>query len=268
MEYTELMPNPASWRTTWPPMNPVAPIRRIRISRTSRPHYSNSDPMSLFCLVHGSTQNASCWDLLIPELERRGHETLRVNLPADEPDASATRYADIISEAIPERRGDTIVVAHSASGLFLPLVAQKRRIRRMAFLASVIPQIGKSLLDQLRDDPEMLNPEWIGKDPTKDEQIARYFLFHDCPPELSKWALSTLRLMYARQALAEICPLRHWPDVLSSYIFCRDDRTIRPEWSRRAARERLGVDPIKLPGGHCPHVSRPVQLADLLTTVA
>lgn len=125
--------------------------------------------MSLFCLVHGSTQNASCWDLLVPELGRRGHECVRVDLPADEPDASAARYAEIISQAIPENRGDVIVVAHSASGLFLPLVTQKRRITRMVFLASVIPQIGKSLLDQLPDDPEMLNPDWIGKDPTKDE---------------------------------------------------------------------------------------------------
>jgi hypothetical protein len=71
--------------------------------------------MSLFCLIHGPTQNAVCWNLLISELEQRGHETLPVKLPADEPDSSATRYADIISEAIPEQRGDAIVVTQSAS---------------------------------------------------------------------------------------------------------------------------------------------------------
>jgi hypothetical protein len=41
--------------------------------------------MSLFCLVHGSTQSAACWDLLIPKLERRGHDVVRMNLPTDEP---------------------------------------------------------------------------------------------------------------------------------------------------------------------------------------
>ena len=223
--------------------------------------------MSLFCLVHGSTQNGSCWDLLIPELERRGHETVRVNLPANEPEASATRYSDAIAEAIPADRGDTIVVAHSASGLFLPFVPAKRRIRRLVFLAAVIPQIGKSLLDQVKNDPQMFNPEWIGKNPVQDEQVSLEFLFHDCSPESSKWALTTMSLMFARRAILEECSLSIWPAVPASCILCLDDRTIQPEWSRRAARERLGIDPIELPGGHCPCVSRPDALAEVLTAL-
>jgi len=220
--------------------------------------------MSLFCLVHGSTQNASCWDLLIPGLERRGHDAMTVNLPTNEPEASATQYADVISEVLPAHRDDAVVVAHSASGLFLPFIPERRRIQRLVFLASVLPQIGKSLLDQVNDDPQMFNAEWIGKDPTKDELIALHFLFHDCSPEVSQWALSTMSLMYARQAIVETCPLRVWPAVPSSYILCCDDRTIQPEWFRRAARERLGIQPIELPGGHCPHVSRPGELAEVL----
>ena len=42
------------------------------------------------------------------------------------------------------------------------------------------------------------------------------------------------------------------PDVPCSSIVCADDRTISPAWSRRIARERLGVDPIELPGGTLP----------------
>ncbi len=223
--------------------------------------------MSLFCLVHGSTQSASCWDLLIPKLEQRGHDVVRMNLPTNEPAASATRYADAIAAAIPADRGDVVVVAHSASGLFLPLVPGKCRVQRLVFLAAVIPQIGRSLLDQMNDDPQMLNPGWIGKDPTKDQQIALHFLFHDCSPEVSKWALSTMSLMYARQAMIETCPLNVWPPVPSSYILCLDDRTIQPEWSRRAARERLGAAAIELPGGHCPYVSRPGELAEVLAAL-
>lgn len=221
--------------------------------------------MSLFCLVHGSTQNASCWDLLIPQLEQRGHDTMRLNLPTNEPEASATRYADLISEVLPAYRDDTVIVAHSASGLFLPFIPERRRIRRLIFLAAVIPQIGRSLLDQVNEG--MLNPDWIGKDPTKDAQVAREFLFHDCTPETTEWALTTVSLMFARQAILEVCPLETWPVVPVSYILCRDDRTIQPEWSRRAARERIGIQPIELPGGHCPHVSRPDELAEVLASL-
>jgi pimeloyl-ACP methyl ester carboxylesterase len=223
--------------------------------------------MSLFCLVHGSTQNASCWDLLIPRLEKCGHQVVGVNLPTNEPEASATRYAEVIAAAIPADRDDAIVVAHSASGLFLPLVPRKRQVRRLVFLAAVIPQIGKSLLDQVNNDKSMFNPEWLGKDPTKDDQLALRFLFHDCSPETSAWALRTVSLMYARQAILEVCPLNTWPAVPSSYILCDEDRTIQPAWSRRAARERLGVAPVELPGGHCPYVSRPQELADVLAVL-
>ncbi len=220
--------------------------------------------MSLFCLVHGSTQNASGWDLLVHELEQRGNEVVRMNLPTDEPEASASRYADVIAEAIPPDRDDAIVVAHSASGLFLPLVPERRAVRRLVHLAAVVPQIGMSLRDQVAHDKDIFHPEWLGKDPTKDERIAMEFLFHDCSPEVGKWALGTMSLMFARQAMLEICPFNVWPAVPSSYILCAGDRAIQPEWSCRAARERLEVDPIELPGGHCPHISRPGALAEVL----
>lgn len=113
----------------------------------------------------------------------------------------------------------------------------------------------------------MFNPEWLGKDPTKDDELARKFLFHDCSPEMTNWALSTMSLMFARQAILEVCPVSTWPAVSSSYILSLDDKAIQPEWSRRAARERLGVDPIELPGGHCPYVSRPSDLADVLSAL-
>jgi pimeloyl-ACP methyl ester carboxylesterase len=224
--------------------------------------------MSLFCLVHGSTQNSTGWDLLVVELEKRGHEVVRMNLPADEPDAGGTRYAELIAQAIPAHRDDALVVAHSASGLFLPLVPAERRVRRIVFLAAIIPQIGKTFRDQISENKDMFNPEWVGKDPTKDHPAARDFLFHDCSPEVSNWALTTLRLMFARQAMLEVCPLNSWPDVPSSYIVCSDDRTVRPDWCRRAARERLGVTPFELPGGHCPHVSRPGKLAEMLSPLS
>jgi pimeloyl-ACP methyl ester carboxylesterase len=200
----------------------------------------------------------------VPELEERGHAVVRPQLPTNEPEASAARYAEAIADSIPADRQDAIVAAHSASGMFLPLVPERRRVRRLVFLAAVIPQIGKSLLDQVKAEKDMLNPEWVGKDPTKDEALAEKFLFHDCSPEMRKWGWSRMSLMFARQAMLEICPLKVWPDVPCSYILCTEDRTIQPGWARRTAKERLGVEAVELPGGHCPYVSRPKDLAEVL----
>lgn len=220
--------------------------------------------MSRFCLVHGSTQNASGWKLLVPELVNRGHDVVSVRLPTDEPESSGTRYAEIIGDSLKNSKENAVVVAHSVSGLFLPLVAAHYPVSRMVFLVAIIPQVGKSFLEQVQDNRDMFWPDWIGKDPTKDHESALHFLFHDCAPETAKWALTTLSLMYARQAMVEIFPLDHWPDVPSSYILCREDRTLQPDWLREAVRERLGVTPNELPGGHCPHVSRPRELAEVL----
>jgi len=218
--------------------------------------------MATFVLVHGSTHSARAWDLVKAELERQHQSVITPELPADEPDASATRYAEVIAASLPEN-GYPIVVAHSAAGWFLPLVAAHRRVRRMVFLAAAVPRIGTSFLELLRAEPEMVNPAWLGKDP-RVESVANEFLFHDCPPDRLTWAHATIRVVKAQHAMIERYPLEHWPDVPASYIVCGEDRTIQPAWSRKIARLQLAVEPIELPGGHCPYISRPTELAEVL----
>jgi hypothetical protein len=58
------------------------------------------------------------------------------------------------------------------------------------------------------------------------------------------------------------------PDIPKSYILMREDGMIRPQWSRIAAAQRLGVQPIELSGGHSPMLADPDQLTELLLHVA
>jgi pimeloyl-ACP methyl ester carboxylesterase len=223
--------------------------------------------VGVFCLVHGSTQDARCWDLLAPHLERQGHRVVRATLPTDEPLADTNRYAASIRRAIDESDGDVVIVGHSASGFFLPVVAAQRPVARMVFLAATIPVVGKSFRDQVLADPAMFQPDWRGKDPSIDDDVARSFLFHDCAPRVTEWAMGVRIRLPLQSVVTEPCPLARWPDVPASYVVCADDRTISPDWSRRAARERLGVEAIEIPGGHCPYLSRPAQLADVLSSL-
>lgn len=205
--------------------------------------------------------------MLTPELERRGHRALLADLPAGVTQLPAETYRDAILAACAEAN-DVILVAASMSGIFLPLTAESDRVRKVVYEAGMIPPIGISPMQMVRSDMSMFNPSWIGKDPTRDTQAARDFLFHDCSPEIVKWALGTLRLMVPAAVLNKPLPIQRLTPKPSAYIVCRDDRTILPDWSRRAARERLGVEPFELAGGHCPHVSRPAELANLLSAIA
>ena len=227
--------------------------------------------MTSYCLIHSSGQGPKGWELVVKELERRGHRVLTPALDVSRAaDEGLVYHADTIVDAL-EQSGlepsEVVCVAHSASGMYLPLVADRVPLRRMVFLAALIPRPGLSFMDQFRADPSMFNSAWLGKNPLEDE-VALEFVYHDCPPERLDWAMSTRILFYAKRAMQEPCPLETWPAMAATYIVCADDRTITPAWQRRAAREWLGVEPIELPGGHCPNVSRPVALADVLEGVA
>jgi pimeloyl-ACP methyl ester carboxylesterase len=138
--------------------------------------------MSTFCLVHGSTQSPAGWDQLIPALAALGHEYLRVDLPTDRPDLGANAYAAIIAQSLENFPG-SIVVAHSASGLFLPLVLQHRKVAALVYLAAVIPQPGESFVSQYNKGPGMYQAGFAGKNPTASEELALHYLLHDGPLE-------------------------------------------------------------------------------------
>jgi pimeloyl-ACP methyl ester carboxylesterase len=232
--------------------------------------------VATFGLVHGASHGAWCWERLIPALEARGHRALAVDLPVEDPEAGCLRYAEVVDRALPAA-DDLVLVGHSLAGLTVPLVAARRPVRKVVFLCALIPAFGRSLLDQAAAEPEMYHPVQRGHpgrvtDPDgttwlRDEDAARDVFYHDCTPADVRWAFTRLR----RQAAAprrEPCPLSAWPAGECAYVLCREDRAVSPDWSRRAARERLGVEPIELDGGHSPFISRPAALAAVLDRLA
>ena len=59
-------------------------------------------------------------------------------------------------------------------------------------------------------------------------------------------------------------PLRAWPDVPTRFLLCRNDRFFPVEFMRRVVKERLGITPDEMDGGHLPALSRPKELVDRL----
>lgn len=220
--------------------------------------------MSTFGLVHGGGFGAWCWEHLLPELDTRGHEVATVDLTPDDFAAGAARCAEVVNHAFAGING-LVLVGHSITGLVIPLVAARHPVERLIFLHALLPRPGQSVADQIEDEPDMFNPEMFAAQVPfwEDEAVAVRFLLHDCSPEVAHDAFCRLRPEPGVLG-AEVTPLQAWPDVPCSYIVCINDRTATPRWARRAARERLGVEPIEVPGGHCPMLSRPQQLAEAL----
>ena len=191
-----------------------------------------------FVLVHGAWHGAWCWERLVPELEAHGHTTIEVDLPAEDPEAGLTRYAELTAAAMGDA-DDVVVVGHSLGAATIPLVASLRPVRHLVFLCGLVPEPGRSVTDRYGED--VFVPGFVGNTGTRedgasfwpDPSAAKRCFYHDC-----------------------------------SSVLCRDERCIRPDWSRRVSRELLGVEPLELGGGHSPFVSRPAELAELLVRLA
>jgi pimeloyl-ACP methyl ester carboxylesterase len=224
-----------------------------------------------YVLLHGTAQSAAGWDRLVAALEDRGHRAFVIDFPVDQPDLLAADYARIAVSQVPAAVREPVVLAHSGAGLLLPAVANSIGAGRLGWIAAVVPDFdgGTSFTDQITAaSAEIAHDEWreFGRLSTDDPVFAAYFAFHDCDLQTLRWGLSTMRLFFPEAVYAESPPAR--PPMPSMFVLPQQDRTLRPSWLRRIARERLGVEPIEIPGGHFPHVSRPHALADILTRPA
>jgi hypothetical protein len=190
------------------------------------------------------------------ELRARGHDPVAPDLPAGNDSASLSTYADAVLDALGDR-SDPVVVAQSFGGFTAPLVCARARSRLLVLLAAMIPSPG-----------EPPNDWWEGTgyldevSSNGDDVMATYY--HDVPPALAAEALRRERDHPSSAAMREPWPLEHWPDVPTRVLLCRDDRFFPPTFLRRVARERLGITPDEIEGGHCVALSRPSELADRL----
>jgi pimeloyl-ACP methyl ester carboxylesterase len=228
--------------------------------------------VTTFVLVHGAWHGPSCWDRLVPELEQLGHQAVAVDLPSSAVEASTMDYVAAIEKQI-EDPAETVLVAHSLSGLVAPLVAARLPLRELVFLAALLPLPGKSWRDQLAVSRPMA-PEFYDTflpRQRKDDDGRSYWdgadaaelFYHDCTPDDAALATTKLRPQ-ASTPLAETTPLTGPPRVACRYIVCDKDRAVSPVWAAQAAVDRFGAAVTHLDSSHSPFWSRPAELAGLL----
>jgi pimeloyl-ACP methyl ester carboxylesterase len=229
--------------------------------------------VATFALIHGSWHGAWCWESLTPLLEEAGHKVVAPNLPIEDKAASFDRYAEVVCAAL-DGCDDIVLVAHSMGGYTAPLVASRRPIRHLVYLAALVPRVGLSLLEQMTADPHMVNPAQLtglsfdAEQETaarEDIEITRHLFFADCHDEIVASAINRLRPQAGYPSMVKTSLVDH-PSVRCSYIACTEDQMVSLEWSRRVA-DQLGAEFIEIPGGHSPFLSRPEALADVLLSL-
>lgn len=214
--------------------------------------------MATYALVHGAGGSAWDWHLVSAALCERGHRTVAVDLPCEDDDAGLVASADAVVDAVVASVGaptDLVVVAQSLGAYTAPLVCERLPVDLLVLLAAMTPVPGESA------------GEWwanTGHDEVVDPTLDPVALFcHDVPRELQEQALQHRRDQSATP-MGEPFPLPAWPDVPKEYLLCRDDRFFPAAWNRGLVRERLGLDPVEIPGSHAAYLSQPTVVAEHL----
>jgi len=224
--------------------------------------------MTEFVLVHGSTQSPAGWDRLADALGTHGHHVTAVDLTPGRSEWTVADYAGQAAAQAGEPAGRRVVVGHSGAGVLLPAIAGATQASAAVWLAAYVSDLaaGHSMAQDVAAHRDAIfHADWLGVDPTSDPDLAARFLFHDCDPPTRQWALSTLRLFNPGPAVYQDLPRPLPPGITPAFILPTRDRTLRPEWMRQAARQRLHTEPVELDAGHCPHVSQPETVAHILS---
>jgi pimeloyl-ACP methyl ester carboxylesterase len=221
-----------------------------------------------FVLVPGAGGAAWYWHRVVPLLERAGHEAMAVDLPGDDENAGLPEYAALVLAAT---RGadDVVLVAQSLGGFTAPLVARDlvkagTAPRGIVLVNAMIPAPGETpgaWWDDVGQADARVEAAEAGGWPVEFD-LDNYFL-HDVDPEVAATGEPYQR-DEVDAVFACVCDIAAWPDVPTRVVSGADDRFFPLALQQRVARERLGVEPRVVPGGHLVALSQPQSLTDVL----
>ena len=226
--------------------------------------------MSTYVLIHGAGSDSWYWHLVEPELRARGHDVVAPDLPCEDDSAGLGAYTDAVIDAFGGHdASDVVVVAQSLGGFTAPLVCERVPVRLMILVAAMVPRPGELLGDWWEntgwEQARRQQAERNGTEPIGMEDIEALF-FHDVPADVKAEAMRHGRDQ-SGTPMGERWPLAAWPDVPTRVVLCRDDRFFPPDFQRRVAKERLGITPDEIDGGHLPVLSRPKDLVEMFESL-
>ena len=237
--------------------------KSIRTPEIMAPTLAENAARPALLLVHGSWLGAWSWEKVQPELIARGWEVHTVELPSVA-DLGGPRFglhddAAVVRERIREIGRPVVVVAHSYGGtVATQAAAGLANVRHIVYVCAFVLDIGESLIDLSG------RVAWWDVDGDTMTPIdSRDILFNDVSQEDSDRAIARLRPS-TYGIVTEAVTAAAWQSVPSTYIVCEDDLAVPSQDAFAARTTRVR----RLPTGHMPLLSMPLELTDLIEEAA
>jgi pimeloyl-ACP methyl ester carboxylesterase len=219
--------------------------------------------MATFVLIPGAGSDPSYWRFLVAELEARGHEAVAVDLPCEDDAAGLEQYVDAVVDAVGDRR-DLVVVAHSLGGFTGTLACERLPVRLLVLLSAMVPRPGEAPGDWWKNTGHAQAYREAARRLGYDLSDMTAVYYNGVPAEIVTEELRQAERGQSGTPMEKPWPLAALPDTPTRFLLLRDDRFFPADFMRRVVRERLGIAPDEMDGGHMAMVSHAGELADRL----
>jgi pimeloyl-ACP methyl ester carboxylesterase len=222
--------------------------------------------VATFVLIPGAGGDARYWRFVEPLLRERGHDVVSVDLPAADDSAGLAEYTDAVVAAIGDRK-DLILVAQSMGGFTAPMVAERVPVDLIVLVAAMVPAPGEAPGEWWANtgQDKAVQELKVSLGVPADSPFDPVFSFlHDVPDDVLAELLADGEIEQSGTPFEKPWPMAAWPDVPTRFLLCREDRFFPAGFQRRVVKERLGITPDEMPGGHLPALTRPAELVEWL----
>jgi pimeloyl-ACP methyl ester carboxylesterase len=236
--------------------------------------------MATFILIAGAWHSAWCWERLTPLLKAVGHHVVTPDLigmgdePAPVADMTVAAWADQVAEITRAEPQPVILVGHSRAGIVISEAAERApdAIAMLVYVAAfLLPdgvKVGEAAARAGGDLSPVLDIHGDGTSTFKSAYIGP--LLYNLTDE--DWVERAIDQVTHEPKSSFATPLAltdaNFGRVPRAYIECLQDNVVSIE-HQRAMQAQLPCDPVMtLDSDHCPHFSRPHELAAELLIIA
>lgn len=221
-------------------------------------------------LVHGAWTGAWAWDLVVPELEKRGVTATAIDLPSRTAAGSLAADAQAVRDAVAALGEPAVLVGHSYAGMVITdASAGNDDVAHLVYVCAALPQEGQPVGDLLASDP---SPSAVGDEiqPADDgtgtvSDAGARIVFSDATDE--QFASVRPKMgSHAMNTFGETASGLGWQQHPSTYVVTTQDKIFSPELQRTLAKN--ATQSVDIDAGHGPMLTKPSELADAIAAAA
>lgn len=208
-----------------------------------------------------------CWAPLVDRLTAEGHRVHTIDLPLTDQISDAAAVVELLDSI----DGPKVLVGHSYGGLVISRASKDRTdIAHLVYVAALMLPADANFFEEQVGYPEVAIVDAIelteeGNIALADAEAAVAAFYGSCDPAAATEAAAKLRTTSA-SCLAIGTEHEPWPAIETTYVVCKKDEAIHPDFQRHMSANAAST--VEIDTDHSPFLSTPDELLAILQTVA